>query len=148
MAKLPLPQRGQPIDLTYISDMANAINNIASQVSLSSYKYVTVDTPTAGKQSVKTSEARIVAGYKEVVNNKTVIAGQEESFEYPFANGEFQYPPIVTVTPKNISATTAGQNISVIIQSVTTQNVKGIVRFGSNGNVSVGINLIAIGIPD
>jgi hypothetical protein len=148
MAKLPLPQRGQPIDLTYISDIVTAVNNIAASVMpTSSYKYVTVDTPASGRQSVRTSDARIIGGYVDVVSNTTVTAGFEKEFSYDFQVGEFAYAPIVTATPVNIKKTTAGQNLSVVIKEVSTSKVFGVVRFNSAGDVSVGVNLIVVGIP-
>jgi hypothetical protein len=148
MAKIPLPQRGQPIDLTYISDVANAVNNLAAQVSPSSYKYVTIDTD-GSKQSVKASEARIIAGYVTVKSGATVSSGNEESFSYSFTGGEFKYVPIVTATPVIVgNATEAGKNVTVVIKNVTTSKVDGIVKFNSSGDLSLAVNLVIIGIPN
>ena len=47
MAKIPLPERGQPLDVTYVYQMANSINDLASAISPSTYKYVTVDAENA-----------------------------------------------------------------------------------------------------
>ena len=148
MPKIPLPQRGQPIDMSYISELASAINNVAAQVSPSSYKYVTVDTPNTGKQSVKASEARIIAGYVEVANQSTVSSGNEKSFSYSVSGGEFKFAPVVTATPVNVGNTEAGKNVSVILKTVTTSKVEGIVRFNTSGDVSVAVNLIMVGIPN
>ena len=148
MAKIPLPQRGQPIDLTYISDVANAVNNLASQISPSSYKYVTIDT-NGSKQSVKASEARIIAGVVPVKSGATVTSGTEESFSYSFTGGEFKYAPVVTATPVIVgNATEAGKNVTVVIKSVTTSKVDGIVKFNSSGDLSLSVNLLIIGIPN
>lgn len=148
MAKVPLPERGQPIDVAYLYTLANTINDLSSQVSPSTYKYVTVDTPGsgAGKQSVKASESRIIGGYIEVANNSTVNAGNEKSFSYDFP-AEFKFAPIATATPVNIGNTAAGRNVSVILKTITTSKVEGTVRFDSSGEVSVAINLIVVGIP-
>lgn len=148
MAKIPLPQRGQPIDLTYISDVANAVNNLAAQVSPSSYKYVTIDTD-GSKQSVKASEARIIAGYVTVKSGATVTSGTEEPFSYSFTGGEFKYVPIVTATPVIVgNATEAGKNVTVVIKNVTTSKVDGIVKFNSSGDLSIAVNLVIVGIPN
>lgn len=147
MARIPLPERGQPIDVTYIYQLANAINELSTQVSPASYKYVTVDTQEAGKQSVKSSEARIVGGYIEVANNSSVNAGNEKSFFYDFP-ADYKYAPIATATPVNIGDTPAGKNVSVILKSVTTSRVEGIVRFNTSGDVSVAVNLLIVGIPN
>jgi hypothetical protein len=147
MARIPLPERGQPLDLTYIYQIANAINEIAGQVSTSTYRYVSIDTPTFGKQSLNASETRIIAAYKEVVNNTTVNAGNERQFDYDI-EPELKYPPIVTATPLNIGDTSAGKNVSVILKSVTTSKIQGVVRFNSSGDASVAVNLIIVGVPN
>ncbi len=147
MARIPLPERGQPLDVSYIFQLANALNELATQVSPSTYKYVTVDTQNVGKQSVKASEARIIGGYVEVTNNSTKTAGDEVSFSYNFPS-DFKYAPVVTATPVNNGGTPAGKNVTVILKPVTTSKVEGTVKFNSTGELSVGVNLIAIGIPN
>jgi hypothetical protein len=147
MAKVPLPERGQPLDVTYIYQLADTINDLSTQVSSATYNYTTIDTVSAGKQSVKTSEARLVGGYVEVANNSTVSAGNEKTFSYDFPS-DFKYQPIATATAVNIGNTPAGQNVSVILKTVTTSRVEGIVRFGASGDLSLAINLIILGIPN
>jgi hypothetical protein len=147
MAKIPLPERGQPLDLSYIREIANAVNDLSNVVSPTSYNYVSVDTPNAGTQYVRTAESKIVAGYVEVAVNSTVTAGNEFAFTYNFAS-DFKYPPIATATPINIGGSPAGQNVSVILRLVTTSKVEGVVRFNQSGNLSVGINIIVVGIPN
>lgn len=147
MAKIPLPQRGQPIDLSYISTLATAINELASAQTSSTKSYMTVDTPSAGKQSVRTSDARIIGGYLVVTNKNTVKIGQEETFSYSFSGGTtFQYPPIVTATAINIDGTPAGESVNIILKQVSRDKIDGLVRFNTDGVASVGINIIAIGI--
>lgn len=143
---ISVPDKGQPLDVAYIYDMAQAIIQLQKSASTSANKYVTVDTTTAGPQSRKTSEARIVWGYKEIVSSTSIIAGEEKSWTYPFGVG-FAYAPIVTATPVTIKDTTAGKNVTVVIKTITTTGVEGVVKFNSAGEVSVGINIIAVGIP-
>lgn len=147
MAKVPLPERGQPLDVTYIYQLANALNELSTQVSPATYKYVTVDTAGVGKQSVKASEARMIGGYVDVVSSSTKNSGQEVAFSYDFT-ADFKYAPIVTATPVNTGGTDAGKNVSVVLKTVTTSKVEGIVRFNSTGDLSIGVNLIVIGIPN
>jgi hypothetical protein len=147
MAKVPLPERGQPLDVTYIYQLADTINDLSTQVSSATYNYTTVDTANGTKQSIKTSEARFVGGYLVVSSNATVVAASDISFSYDFPS-DFKYQPIVTATPLNIGGTPAGQNVSVILKTVTTSRVEGIVRFGASGNLSLAINLIILGIPN
>jgi hypothetical protein len=147
MAKVPLPERGQPLDVTYVYQLANAINDLSTQVSSATYNYTTVDTVSAGKQSIKTSEARVIAGYVEVANNSTVTASSDKTFSYDFPS-DFKYQPIATATAVNIGNTPAGQNVSVILKTVTTSRVEGIVRFNASGDLSLAVNLIIVGIPN
>ena len=147
MAKVPLPERGQPLDVTYIYQLAETINDIATQVSSATYNYTTIDTVSAGKQSVKTSEARVIGGFVEVANNSTVSACNEKTFAYDFPS-DFKYAPIATATAVNIGNTPAGQNVTVILKSITTSRVEGVVRFGASGDLSLNINIIVVGIPN
>lgn len=147
MAKIPLPERGQPLDVSYIYTLANAVNDISTQISPSSNKYVSVDAPGVGRQNVKASEARIIGGSIDVVSSSTRNAGTESPFSYNFPT-DFKYAPVVTATPINVGGTDAGKNVSVILKSITTSKVEGIVRFGTSGDLSVSVNLIVIGIPN
>ena len=147
MAKIPLPERGQPLDVTYIYQLADTINDLSTQVSSATYNYTTVDTVSAGKQSVKTSDTRMIGGFIQVANNSTVSAGNEKTFTYDFPS-DFKYAPIATATAVNIGNTPAGQNVTVILKSVTTSRVEGVVRFGASGDLSLNVNLIIIGIPN
>jgi hypothetical protein len=147
MAKLPLPERGQPLDVTYIYQLADTVNNLSTQVSSASYNYTTIDTVSAGKQSIKTSEARVIGGIVGVADNSTVSASSEKTFSYDFPS-DFKYSPIVSATVINTGNTPAGQNVSVILKKPTTSRVEGVVRFGATGNLSLDVHLIIIGIPN
>jgi hypothetical protein len=147
MAKIPLPERGQPLDLTYINSLADAVNSLYNQVSASTSNYASVDTIGLDKVNLKTSEIGLVAGRVEVYNNATVTVAQEKDFSYNFTNN-FKYAPIVTATPVNIGNTPAGKNVSVILKNVTTSRVEGVVKFGSAGDLSLWVNLIIIGVPN
>jgi hypothetical protein len=147
MGQISLPERGQPVDLAYLYQIVNAINGLYTQISSSNYNYITIDTPASGKQSAKTSEAKIIGGYTQVTNGTTLNAGDEESFSYTFP-ADFKFTPIVTATPINVGNTPAGKDVSVILRSVTTSRVDGIVKFNTNGISSVAVNLIIVGIPN
>ena len=147
MAILPVPERGQPLDVTYIYQIVKAVNDLSTQASTSINKYVTVDTPNAGKQSVKTSEARVIGGYVRVTNGETQTAGSGLGFSYSFPT-EFKFAPIVTATPINNGTSTAGSDVVVTLSSITTSGIEGSVKFNVGGITNIGINLIAIGIPN
>jgi hypothetical protein len=76
-----------------------------------------------------------------------VSAGNEKTFAYDFPS-DFKYAPIATATAVNIGNTPAGQNVTVILKSITTSRVEGVVRFGASGDLSLNINIIVVGIPN
>jgi hypothetical protein len=145
MAKIPLPERGQPLDLSYIYQIANALNNLSSEVSPSAYKYVTIDNSNIGKQNLRVSETRIIAGFIEVSNSEEVTAGNSKSFSYPFST-DFKYAPVVTATILNTGSDT-GNDVSLVLNSVTKSGINGTVKFAVGGKVTVGVNILAFGVP-
>lgn len=149
MANIPVPERGQPLDLTYIYQIANTVNQLSLNSSYSSNKFTTVDSkrPGAVRQDVKINDLRIVSGHHDLTLNLSVNAGQTVPFSYNFPSAEFKYSPVVTATPETISVTDSGTDVSVILTSVTTSRVEGVVKFGTGGTASIRINIIAIGIP-
>jgi hypothetical protein len=146
MAKIPLPERGQPLDVTYIYQLAETINDVATQVSSATYKNSTVDTISAGKQNLKTSELKIVAGLVEVAKDSNFNAGNEISFSYDYNN--FKFAPIVTASLVDVGNTSAGKNVTLVLKNPTETRVEGVVRFGESGIVSLRVNIIAIGISN
>ena len=146
MAKVPLPERGQPLDVAYIYQITNALNQLSDQVSTATSNYTTVDTFSAGRQSVKTSDLKVVGGTVTVAPNSTVNAATTKAFSYTFSP-PFKYAPIVTASALNTGKTAAGENVNVVLLNVASGGVDGIVRFNASGDVSVVVNIIAIGIP-
>ena len=147
MSKIPLPERGQPLDLSYIYQVANAVNELSAQLSPTTGRYTSIDTASAGQQSVRTSDARIVGGYVTVTNSSTTSPDGEGTFSYNFS--DFTYAPIVTATPLLVgeNSTESGKDISVVLTKVTNNRVEGIVKFNTIGVASVGVNLLMVGIP-
>lgn len=146
MAKVPLPDRGQPLDVTYLYQIANALNDAVDTISTATYNYTSVDTKGVGRQDVKNSNAKIYATYVDIVSNETVSSNTTKTFSINFAS-EFKYPPLVTATPINAGGT-VGNDVLVVINSVTTSGVTGTVRFNSSGQVTnISVNVLAIGLP-
>lgn len=148
MTKVPLPERGQPVDVSYIYQITNALNQLSDQVSTTGYNYTSIDTPSAGKQNIKTSESRIIGGSVVVTSNTEVTAGSTKTFTYSY-NGNFKYTPIVTATVVNVGGqATAGDGATVVLTSVDANGLTGLVRFDGGGKASTTVNLIIIGIPN
>lgn len=145
MAKLPLPERGQPLDVTYIYSLVDTINDLSTQNSSTASNYTEIERGNQ-KESIKTSQTKIVGKYIDIVNDSTINAGNEKTFATSIS--DFKYPPIVSVTVENVTNTPAGRDVKVVLTSVTTSRIEGLVRFGTSGNISIGVHLIAVGIPN
>lgn len=146
MSRIPTPDRGQPIDVSYIYQIVEAVNELSAKSSSSTYKYGSIDT-SDGQQNLLINEAKVVAGEKVIYQTATsVTADTTTTFSYPF-KGQFKYIPVVTATPVLMTGTTAGIEARVVITSVTTTSVDGVVKFSSGGSAALKVNLIAVGIP-
>lgn len=146
MAKVPLPDRGQPLDVTYLYRIAEAVNDAVDTISTATYNYTSIDSKGIGREDVKNSNAKIYATYYDVVADETISGNTTKTFTIPFAS-EFKYPPIVTATPVN-AGSTVGNDVLVVINSVSTSGVTGTVRFNSSGQVTnISVHVIAIGLP-
>jgi len=146
MAQLPLPDRGQPLDVTYIYTMANVINQLSNTVSFSNNKNIIIDTDTIGKQKLKNTEFAAVAGFTSVAIPANVTTGQVIEAKYTFGM-TFKNPPIVFANifaKNNDNATTSA---TVVVSNVTTTDASFKVVFGTAGTANLGLNVFAIGIP-
>jgi hypothetical protein len=141
-----LPSRGQPIDLSYIAQLAKAINEISAEIGTSSNnKYVTIKKGSA--TSKKISETKIFAGYVDIYSGVDVKAGDEKSVEYSF-DINFSSPPIVTATINNGTENAGaieGGNAIVTVKNISTSTVTINVKYNSPGKVTTRVNVIAIG---
>ena len=143
-----MPERGQPIDVSYVYQITNAINQLSDQIATTGYNYTTIDTPSAGKQNVKTSETRMIGGFVVVTSNSSQTADSTKSFTFSY-NGNFKYTPIATATIVNTGGVgTAGDGATVVLTSIDANGLTGLVRFDKTGNASTTVNLIIIGIPN
>lgn len=147
MAGLSLPNRNQPVDTHYLYQLAELVNQLANQISVATDNNSVVDTQSAGPQKSKTSALSVVGGSIKVASDSTVTASNTKTFTYLFDNG-FKYAPIVTASVVNTAGTSAGENVSVVLTDISKSSVTGIVRFNSNGVVSINVNFIAVGIPN
>ena len=148
MARIPTPDRGQPLDVTYVYQMVEAINDLSSQMSSAKYKYASIDT-SSGNESTLLTDTKVVAGEVTVYSTLTPVTAdtQPRTFTYSF-KGEFKYPPIVSATPVLLAGTSAGIDVTVVIENISNGQVNGFVRFNTGGNVAVKVHIIAIGIPN
>ena len=134
---MDLPDRGQPLDISYLSRMATEINTLNRLVnstrSLSSIKYF----GESGTTEVATSELVIYASSQAVSGNSTSDSGLTTRFDYSFKKA-----PIVTV-----SAQSTSDNVYCVIKSVSDRSceVKLILPAGTTSFTTANISLVAIG---
>jgi hypothetical protein len=137
------PQSGQPIDVKIISEMATAINNLASTVNANPSAVSKIDNGTTdGPKESRTSSVKFQAFVLPVpAGNRK--AGDVISWN---ANLDFTYTPIVVVTPVSNTGIVAENDVNIIIRLTTPTNVSGNVLFNKDGNVNISLNVMAIGI--
>lgn len=83
MAKLPLPERGQPLDVTYIYSLVDTINDLSTQNSSTASNYTEIERGNQ-KENIKTSQTKIVGKYIDIVNDSTINAGNEKHLQLQF----------------------------------------------------------------
>jgi hypothetical protein len=140
MAKIPLPERGQPIDVSYIAQITNAVNDLSDQIVTTGYNYSTVR-----NTDILTNNLRIIAG-TAIIPEGPQTADNTITFNFPY-NLNFQSTPVATATILNNDRTDAGNSATVVLTNVNANGLTGIVRFQKTGNVSAEIQIIVVGIP-
>jgi len=144
--KLVVPQRGQPLDVSYINDIVTTVNELLDQASPKSTNLTKIlrISPQRAENAVPTPGASI---YGEVVN---VAAGTTPANgEVPFkVNFSYQYPPIVVATPWNRGGTDAGKSVSVYITNITTSEANLVAKFPPGQAATIDVNVLVIGIPN
>ena len=142
--KIPLPQRGQPIDIDYLYQIVSQINTLTTKISSNSTVLSSIDNGINGVKQSTTNNLRFYASTKSVKKSQ-VTANTTEPWFIDFSPN-FLYVPIVIATPVNNNSTsTAGDRVSVVINKIATNRVDGKMIFNVAGNIDVNINIIAIG---
>lgn len=139
MATIISPTRGQPLDVTLISSLVEAVSDLQnSQLSSTQSR---VNGTAANSGSLK-----FYAETKSITINN-ITTSPEEKFFFTYPN--FTNTPVAVVGLTNTTSTVSGGNAATaVLTSVTKDRVDGIIKFpsGSTGSVNMQINLIAIGI--
>lgn len=146
MAKIPLPERGQPLDVTYINTLSNAINELTDIVSSSTDQNVSLYVNGSNERK-RVNQVVFLASYVPVVSSGTKSSGEQFTFPITYSI-PFKHPPIITATPVNIAGTVAGKNVTIVLNDITASSAQGIVTFNTTGDLSIGVNLIIVGIPN
>jgi len=142
-----LPQQGQPIDLQYISELAQSVVDLNSAVSAKSYSKSLIRNQAKILKNDITSNISIYASYEDLVNDKDINPGDVIPFSYNFSSS-FSTSPVVTATPVNSLNSPAGKAVSIVIGEITPGSISGFAKFHNTtaGKATVGINIVAIGV--
>ena len=139
MAQIELPDRGQPLDISYLFRIAQEINRVSELVgsSLSRIKYR--DSSTASQ--VLTSNVTFYAETKKIIDG--------ELSRQSTAQSTFDYSGIFRTTPVVLCSVTSGTGVSSLyaVLNGVTQNSCQVNVFSSatSGAFSADVSIIAIG---
>jgi hypothetical protein len=140
MAQIELPDRGQPLDISYLYRVVNEINNVSSLIgnsSMSKLKYRDSSSPS----QILTSNLVFYAETLKIVDaNLSIQQSAPATFDY---SGMFKTTPIVLCS---ITAVTGVSNLYSVLEKVT-QNSCNVNVFSSStaGKFSADVSIIAIG---
>jgi hypothetical protein len=140
---LPVPDTGQPLDVSYIYGMVETINALVEQVQPTNNRFTVIKTP-AFNGSVLTSGSRIHGEYVQVFSETDVNTTTEQTFEVNLTG--FAHAPVVSATPY-AGDLVGSTSVTVALKSVTAGKVIGVVKSNFVGKVSVGVYVLAVGIP-
>lgn len=139
MATINTPNRGQPIDVTLLSSIVEAIGDLQTVQNTATQSSI-------NKVKASTGSLKFYAETQSIsINNITTSPEQSFSFFYP----SFNSIPVAVAGVTNITSTVSGGNAATtVLTSVTRERADGVIKFpsGSTGSVNIEINLIAIGL--
>jgi len=139
MATIISPNRGQPIDVTLLSSIVEAVSDLQNAQNTATQSSI-------NKTKANTASLKFYAETQSIsINNITTSPEQNFSFFYP----SFTLVPVAMAGITNITSTVSGGNsATVILTSVTRERADGIVKFpsGSSGSVNIEVNFIAVGL--
>jgi hypothetical protein len=139
MAQIELPDRGQPLDISYLFRIAQEINRVSELVASSVSKIKYRDTPTPSQTS--TSNLVFYAETLKIVDgNLSVQSNTPATFDY---SGIFKTTPVVVCS---VTAVTGVSALYSVLDGVTQNscNVK-VFSSATSGTFSADISIIAIG---
>jgi|694.fasta_scaffold81849_2 hypothetical protein len=145
MASISLPEKGQPIDVNYIYEMASQINSLTNALAVRSSSSSQVNKVTETTGNLRFFAATLPVSAKTASSTEVI-----DMPDFNYSSAGFKTPPVVVATVVNnggVSGVDAGNSATVILDSVGTSQSTGVIRFGLSGGLNISINVIALGIP-
>jgi hypothetical protein len=139
MAQIELPDRGQPLDISYLFRIAQEINRVSELVgsSISKIKYRDTSTPS----QVATSNLSFYAETQKIIDaNLSVQPNAPASFDY---SGIFKTTPVVLCS---VTSVTGVSNLYAVLNGVTQNSCQvNVFSSATSGAFSADVSIIAIG---
>jgi|688.fasta_scaffold10032_2 hypothetical protein len=146
MGKLIVPQRGQPLDVSYMYDIVQALNELQDQVGSSIQDVLVVVDETNKSRSTKMNRSAAFGVTAPVITATSVELNKTYPVTVSF-EVKFNSKPIVVATPNNIGGTEPGKSANVVITKITNNSAEFLVSFTTAGLATVSLNVLAMGIP-
>jgi len=139
MAVIETPDRGQPLDISYLYRMVNEINNISQLIGngISKIKYRDTSTPA----QPKTGNLVFYAETLKITDaNLSTQTNSTATFDY---SGMFKTTPVVVCSVTSLDGVS---NLYTVLEKVTQNNCNVNVFSSSTGGAfSADVSIIAIG---
>jgi hypothetical protein len=139
MAQIELPDRGQPLDISYLYRIVTEINNVSKLIgnTLSKLKYRDKST----KSQVLTSNLVFYAETLKITDaNLSVQPNAPATFDY---SGIFKTTPIVI---SSVTSITGVSNLYTVLNSVTQNSCQvNVYSSATSGKIEADVSIIAIG---
>ena len=141
MARVPVPQQGQPLDLSYISTLANAVNQLSEEGAARAQgnNFILRGSAISTPSSYKLYGAQIIA------QQISFAAGTSDTLEQTvsFSPYNFKNAPIVTAT----LADSSDNKAIISLKNINSSSATVVVKFPTSENNVTNVNIMAIGLP-
>jgi hypothetical protein len=139
MAQIETPDRGQPLDISYLYRIVNEINNVSSLIgrTISKIKYKDTATPSL----VPTSSLTVYAETQKIIDaNLSVQPNAPASFDY---SGIFRTTPVVLCS---VASVTGVSNLYAVLSGVTQNSCQvNVFSSATSGAFSADVSIVVIG---
>jgi hypothetical protein len=135
---LATPNRGQPLDVDYISQIAGQVNQLTTLVGDRSSAFSTVN-----DLNTKTADIKIFAKTVNVFSSTNKTDG--DIVDYTVSYPPFSGNPVVTATIVSGASSSIGDDAVVVLKNISTSSCTFRVTFNTGGNLDIFVNLIAVG---
>ena len=139
MAQIELPDRGQPLDISYLYRVINELNNVSSLVGTGTSKIKYKDSTTSSQ--VNTRNLVFYAETVKIVDaNLSVQQNAPANFDY---SGIFKTTPVVLCS---VTSVTGVSNLYPVLKQVTQNSCEvNVFSSSTSGTFGAEVSIIAVG---